>query len=600
MEKRLVLAVIVSIVFFFLWSWLFSPALPPRSLEESFDGVSAPAGESLPDGGTGLQPSTTGGDRPGDQRPIMTKAAGGAPSIPGILGATAAVADPDITPGVEIAAEGEEIIEIDTDLYKIRLSNRGALVTSWKLLDYLNDEGEPLDLVSPAAADLNIQPLQILVDDPGATSRLRDALYRVERDEYQVEGRRIIDVQFTYADGRGLAATKTLRIDAGGYLGEFSAAVRVAGRPVTPYVLWGAGFAAHTGLEKGYYADGSWAVAEINGEVEFRSQAQIEPDEPWGLTGNIAWAGVSDKYFAAVFIPDTPVPGRTHAEMHRRVRDGREQFYLSMLLLIPGANHYLLYVGPKDYEVLQAQHRGLDGLLDFGWFWFVAEPMFKALKFLYGYVGNYGWAIILLTIAIRLLLFAFMHKTQVNMKKMQDKMKNVQPKMKALRERFKKLERKAMEKRDAGTRQKVRQQLNEETMALYRREGVNPMGQMGGCLMLLLQMPIFLGFLKVLTLAIELRKAPFILWIGDLSQMDPWRVTPIVMGATMLIQQMMTSSAIPDPTQRRMMYMMPVVFTFFMLNMPSGLVLYWLVNNLLAIGQQYLVNRQVQAEGKTP
>jgi len=598
MEKRLVLAVLVSIVFFFLWSWLFNPAVPPQLPEKSINGAEAPPIESLPEGATGPQPTATGEARPADERPSLTDAAGGVPSIPGIPGTAAGAADPDIATGVEISAEVEEIIAIDTDLYAIRLSNRGAQVISWKLLDYQNDDGQPLDLVSAAAADLNIRPLQILVDDPDATTRLRDSLYRVERREHEMEGRRILDVLFTYADGHGLAATKTLRIDAAGYLGEFGAAVRVAGRPVAPYVLWGAGFAAHTGLEKGYYADGSWAVAEINGDVEFKGQAQIEPGEPWGLTGNIAWAGMSDKYFAAVLLPDSPVPGRTHAEMHRLVRDGREQFYLSMLLLIPGVNHYSVYVGPKDFDILQAQNRGLNRLLDFGWFWFIAEPMFKALKFLYRYVGNYGWAIVLLTIGIRLLLFAFMHKTQVNMKKMQDKMKNVQPKMKALRERFKKLERKAVEKRDAGGRQKVRQQLNEEMMALYRREGVNPMGQMGGCLMLLLQMPIFLGFLKVLTLAIELRKTPFILWIDDLSQMDPWRVTPIIMGATMLIQQMMTASAIPDQTQRRMMYMMPVVFTFFMLNMPSGLVLYWLVNNLLAIGQQYLVNRQVEGEGK--
>ncbi len=598
MEKRIVLAVIVSIVFFFLWSWLFNPAVPPQLPEEAIEGAGAPPIESLPDGATGPQPTASGGLQPVVERPSLTDGTGGFPSIPGIPGAVAGAADPDIPTGVEISAEAEEIITIDTDLYAIRLSNRGAQVTSWKLLDYQDDDGEPLDLVSAAAAELNIRPLQILVDDPDATTRLRNALYRVERKEHQVEGRRILDVMFTYADGRGLAATKTLRIDTAGYLGEFGAAVRVAGRPVAPYVLWGAGFAAHTGLEKGYYADGSWAVAEIDGKVESKGQAQIEPGEPWGLTGNIAWAGMSDKYFAAVLLPDTPAPGRTHAEMHRLIRDGREQLYLSMLLLIPGVNRYSIFVGPKDFDILQAQNRGLSGLLDFGWFWFIAEPMFKALKFLYRYVGNYGWAIILLTIAIRMLLFAFMHKTQVNMKKMQDKMKHLQPKVKALRERFKKLERKAQEKRDAGGRQKVRQQLNEEMMALYRREGVNPMGQMGGCLMLLLQMPIFLGFLKVLTIAIELRKTPFILWIDDLSQMDPWRVTPIIMGATMLIQQMMTSSAIPDQTQRRMMYMMPVVFTFFMLNMPSGLVLYWLVNNLLAIGQQYLVNRQVQGEEK--
>ncbi|MEE9292651.1 MAG: membrane protein insertase YidC, partial [Acidobacteriota bacterium] len=502
MEKRLVLAVIVSIVFFFLWSWLFNPAVPPKLPEEAIDDAGAPAIERLPDGATGPQPTAADRDRFGEERPRLTDAARGIPSIPGIPVAAAGAADPDIPTGVEISAEGEEIITIDTDLYAIRLSNRGAQVTSWKLLDYQDDDGEPLDLVSSAAADLNIRPLQILVDDPDATTRLRDALYRVERKEHQIEGRRILDVLFTYADGQGLAATKTLRIDAAGYLGEFGAAVRVAGRPVSPYVLWGAGFAAHTGLEKGYYADGSWAVAKINGDVEFQGQAQIEPGEPWGITGNISWAGMSDKYFAAVLIPDTPVPGRTHAEMHRLVRDGREQFYLSMLLLIPGVNRYSVFVGPKDYDILQAQNRDLDGLLDFGWFWFIAEPMFKALKFLYGYLGNYGWAIILLTIAIRMLLFAFMHKTQVNMKRMQDKMKNLQPKVKSLRERFKKLERKAVEKRDTGGRQKVRQQMNEEMMALYRREGVNPMGQMGGCLMLLLQMPIFLGFLKVLTIAI--------------------------------------------------------------------------------------------------
>ncbi len=588
MEKRLVLAVIVSIAFFFVWSWLFTPPPRERPPGESGDGGPAPIAG---DGGSG---GSTGEPEKDGATPILRDAAGVTPALPEIAGSPGP-ADPGIPEGSIVEALSEKVVSIETDLYSIRLTNRGARVVSWQLTDFRDDEGNQLDLVSTAATQLDILPLQILVDDGGATTRLRDALYRVERTEHTVEGRRVIDVGFTYADGAGLAAKKTLRIDAEGYLGEFTAAALVGGRPAAVYPVWGAGFGAHTGLETGYYADGSWAVVDLEGKTEFRGQAKIEPGEPWLVSGNISWAGVSDKYFAAVLVPDAPVQGRTQAEMHRLVREGREQFYLSMLILLPGVQRYGLFVGPKDYDILQELPKGLERLLDFGYFGFIAVPMFWALKYLHGYVANYGWAIILLTIAIRLLLFPFMHKTQVNMKRMQDKMKKIQPKMKALRERYRKLEQKAREKRDIGKRQKLRQQMNEEMMGLYKQEGVNPMGQMGGCLMLLLQMPIFFGFYKVLTIAIELRKAPFILWIDDLSIMDPWRITPIVMGGTMLVQQLMTSSAIPDPTQRRMMYMMPIVFTFFMLNMPSGLVLYWLVNNLLAIGQQYLVNKQAEA-----
>jgi YidC/Oxa1 family membrane protein insertase len=592
MEKRLVLALLMSVAFFLLWTWLFPPPAPQPPPDQG-----APY-ETIAPGRLPPEPRAPGDEGGGAATPVLNGAAIGTTHLPSVAGATAAVKAPGVAEDAEIGAEIEETISVDTDLYAIQLTNRGARVTSWKLKDYLDDEGDPLELISPAAAQLEILPLQVLVDDPDATARLRDALYRIERNEDTVEGRRFTKVTFTYGDGRGLAASKTLRIASDGYLGDIQVATQVGGRPVTPYLVWGAGFGRHTGLESGYYADGSWAVANIDGSVELKGQGKIKPGEPWLLTGSVTWAGMSDKYFAAVLVPDSPVQGNIQAEMHRLVREGREQFYLSMVLLLPGVNHYTLFVGPKDHDVLQTLDRGLDGLLDFGFFSIIALPMFKALKFLHGYLGNYGWAIIVLTIAIRLLLFPFMHKSQVNMKKMQDQMKKVQPKLKAMRERYKKLERKEIEKKNVGARQRLRQKMNEETMALYKTEGINPMGQMSGCLMLLLQMPIFLGFLKVLTLAIELRKAPFILWIRDLSQKDPFWITPIVMGATMLVQQMMMSSAMPDPTQRRIMYLMPIVFTFFMLSMPSGLVVYWLVNNLLAIGQQYLVNRQVQTDNK--
>jgi YidC/Oxa1 family membrane protein insertase len=174
-------------------------------------------------------------------------------------------------------------------------------------------------------------------------------------------------------------------------------------------------------------------------------------------------------------------------------------------------------------------------------------------------------------------------------------MKRLNPKLKALKDRFQKLERAAVQKGGAGARAKVRQQMNEETMALYKEEGINPFASMSGCLPLLAQMPILYAFYTVLTISIELRHAPFMLWVRDLSLHDPYYVTPILMGTTMLIQQFMTSAAIADPVQRRMMYVMPLMFTWFFLNLPSGLVLYWLVNNLIGILQQYLVNKEADA-----
>jgi len=168
-----------------------------------------------------------------------------------------------------------------------------------------------------------------------------------------------------------------------------------------------------------------------------------------------------------------------------------------------------------------------------------------------------------------------------------------------MRERYHRLERKEVEKGSATRRHQLRQQMNQEMMDLYKEEGINPLGSMSGCLPLLLQLPILYAFYRILTISIELRGAPFVFWIVDLSQRDPYYVTPIVMGATMLVQQMMTSATIADPAQRRMMMIMPIMFTGFFINLPSGLVLYWLTSNLLGILQQYLINKEVESEAKT-
>jgi YidC/Oxa1 family membrane protein insertase len=382
-------------------------------------------------------------------------------------------------------------------------------------------------------------------------------------------------------------------------MAEIDTAAEVGGRPVTPGLAWGAGFEQEQVEASETMGVGTRAVISAGGRIEQHYQAAIKPDAPWGQEGAIAWAGVENKYFAAIFVPQNATSVRARAESLRLIEGGREHFHLMFTLLAPGTTHQHLFVGPKDYDVLKAAGLGLEGMLDFGFFGFIAKPLFFLLKLVERYLGNYGWAIVALTVVIRLVFFPFMHRGQLKMRLMQEKMKKIQPRLKSLQERYQKLERKEGQKGGIAARQRLRQEKNDETMRIYKEEGVNPFSSMSGCLPLLAQMPILYGFYTILTIAIELRQAPFMLWVRDLSMKDPYYVTPLLMGATMLIQQVMTSSAIPDPAQRRMMYFMPILFTWFFINLPSGLVLYWLVNNLLGIVQQYLVNKEADARQRS-
>jgi len=229
-----------------------------------------------------------------------------------------------------------------------------------------------------------------------------------------------------------------------------------------------------------------------------------------------------------------------------------------------------LFVGPKDIDILKAQGDSLEKSLDLGWFTEIAKPMLYSIKFFYKYVGNYGVAIIIITIILKVLFFPLTHKSYKSMKGMQ----KIQPEMTKLREKYK-------DDRDT---------MNKEVMALYREHKVNPMG---GCLPMVVQIPVFFALYKSLMFSIELRHAPFFLWVTDLADKDPYYVTPVIMGVTMFIQQKMTPSQM-DPMQQKIMLALPVVFTFMFLSFPSGLVLYWLVNNVLTIGQQMYINKLVK------
>jgi len=227
------------------------------------------------------------------------------------------------------------------------------------------------------------------------------------------------------------------------------------------------------------------------------------------------------------------------------------------------------YVGEKNFQTLKSIDPILTNVVEYGWFTFAAKPLFALLSWLYGIFGNWGWAIIALTAIIRLVLYPLTYKGMVSMQKMKD----LAPKMKELKEKYK------------GDPQR----LNQATMDMYKKHGANPLG---GCLPMLLQIPVFFAIYRVLLNAVELQGAPWILWIDDLSRMDPYYVLPVLMGASMFLQQRMTPNNFTDPMQEKIMKYLPVIFTFFFVTFPSGLVLYWFVNNLFSILQQFIVNQQ--------
>jgi len=305
----------------------------------------------------------------------------------------------------------------------------------------------------------------------------------------------------------------------------------------------------------------------------------IETDDPEDLVKEprqyaegLKWSAFENKYFIQAVIP---LSGNT-AKVQVNHLSGivRNIFESTESTLSVGQEFrydYLLYFGPRDIDILNDVNYDLANAIDFGFFTLIAKPLLHILKFFYSFFGNYGVSIILLTVIIKLLFWPLTHKSYASMKDMQ----KLQPEMQKIRDKFK----------------NDRERQNRELMELYKTHRVNPLG---GCLPMVVQIPVFFALYKVLMDAIELRQAPFALWITDLSLKDPYYVTPLIMGVTMFIQQKLTPSTM-DPTQAKVFMLMPIIFTFLFLNFPSGLVLYWLVNNLLTILQQYIIHKKPAA-----
>jgi len=312
----------------------------------------------------------------------------------------------------------------------------------------------------------------------------------------------------------------------------------------------------------------------INNEIEKKNLSDIE--EEIIIEGKVAWTAVEEKYFTSALVPLSENPAQVRASKKNEDTVTYKLLY-PFISLNPGEEKtysFFLYIGPKDIDILSSQNALLEKTIDFGWFDIIAKPLLLSLKFFYKYIGNYGLAIILITIIIKILFWPLANKSFKSMKGMQ----NIQPEIAKLKEQYK----------------DNKEEFAKQQMALYKQYNVNPLG---GCLPMLLQIPVFISLYRVLADSIELRHADFItFWINDLSAKDPTYIAPLLMGASMFLQQKMTPST-ADPTQAKMMMFMPLIFTVMFLSFPSGLVIYWLLNNVLSIAQQLYINKKSNVPG---
>lgn len=478
-----------------------------------------------------------------------------------------------------LVAEREQEVTVETDLVKVVLSNRGGVIKRWELKRYLNTDPkqpQPIQLVPAEEKGVSlIPPLTVEVLDARLQERMAKGLYAVSgKDLSLTEGQPTGEIGFSYTDPEtGAQVTKRLAFHHGSYLVDL--AVETSGVSSSTTLSLGTNFGIHQ-WEEGF-------VGFIGPATHIADKLDKATPEKEDLRpGSMKWAAMQDKYFLAAAIPTDAVPhiGVVRKEGERLVSVG---------LRTPAApgtvlSRYRLFVGPKEYDTLAALKIELEETIDFGWFIYgswsfvraVAKPVFYAIRYLHDLTHNYGVAIIIVTIGIKLLLAPLAYKSYKSMKDMAA----VQPELVALQKKY----------------ADDRERLNKELIKLYKDKKVNPVG---GCLPMFFQIPIFVALFNILYMTIELRQAPFMLWVKDLSVQDPYYVLPILMGVTMFIQQKIQPTTM-DPKQAQIMLLLPVFLTFLFVTFPAGLVLYWLTNNVLTIAQQVVTDRYLLPKAPAP
>ncbi len=539
-----------------------------------------------------------------------------ASKAPGRKGAAAA--ETGQAPSLQATSESETVIE--NDVYRIVFTNRGGRVKSWVLKQYTDDKGGQLELVNGVAAEKYGYPLTLWTYDETLRNKVNSALYvATTSSQFPVlssqgpdssssrtsssagggpfdfaQGRLAgtpvapSEIKFVYADG-DVSVEKSYTFDRSGYVVGVRTSVEVKGAQVTAFPMWPAGFGADmTGPQ---YALGQ-IVYQYDDKVERLAIKKISGGGT--LPGPFHWAGVSGQYFAAVFVPQDPknaamVTLHNALEIPHNAGDANSKQMDKVDVLgaavgsLKGASDVRLYVGPKALSDLEAvavpgitgAEPDLRAIVDFGWLGIIARPLFLWLKWMYAHiVPNWGWAILLQTLIINLALMPL----RISQMKSMLKMQRVAPQIKSIQEKYKKY----------SLRDPRKAEMNQEVSALYKKEGVNPAG---GCLPLVIQMPFFFSYYRMLNVAMDLRHAPWV-WIHDLSAPDPLHILSIAIIVTMIAVQRMTPQAGMDPAQQKMMnIMMPGMLGIMSWNLPSGLGLYWSAGQLIGIVQQAVMNR---------
>lgn len=529
---------------------------------------------------------------PSNPNPAATKQVKPAPEVPASPAAKTAAAP--AAPATIRAAGEERSIVIESDLYRVEISNRGAVVRSWQLKKFTDDNTPPrtLDLVhAEAAQQSGIWPLALALDDPDQESAVNSALFEITSSDKVPPPGTILhapaDITLAWSDGH-LEVTKHLKFN-DSYIVTMETSASFDGKPLRAGIAWAGGFGDATAYRAALQTQVfDSAAGKLNTLAAKNLGKSGQTTVRAAVPGIFDFVGIEDLYFAAAFLPpftahgdlaETPITLLGWTQQHTTTNaDGKTETesvpQMAAGIAAPGPVNLRMYVGPKSIEGLKAVRPPLNGLVQFGWWGFIAEPLFYSLRWLHQYVTNYGWAIVVITIAINMVMFPLKVKSMRAMMKMQ----KVGPEVKAIQERYKKY----------SMRDPRKAEMNKEVMAVYSREGINPLGS---CWPTLIQMPIWFGLYRMLAYTIELRHAPWIGWIHDLSARDPYYILPAVMAISMYFMQKMTPTPGMDPAQAKMMGLTPLIFGGMFAFSPSGLALYILASNMVGIGQQWYLYR---------
>jgi YidC/Oxa1 family membrane protein insertase len=545
MEVRLLLAFLLMGAVMFVFQYLSPTAPPPKPPQKQT--------------ATATEPATPAAPPPAAAAPTPPPTAEPAATGPPTSAATVAHVEPPLV--------------IETDLYKIALSNQGGTVRSWQLKKWPNNENKPLELVNTASGLDYPFSLHFTAAQPA--TRVNWAWYQQTVDP---DG---LGVTYDFSDGH-VRVHKILRFQKNSYLSTVSSEVTLDGKPLPHMIQWRGGFGdltvpAPSANQRTLYFD--VPNNKLN-EQTVKDAAKA----PLVNEGQFSFGGLADNYFAAVFLAEGigSVKQISFADTVPTVLNQKPDMYSGMAISDGEANRFDVFVGPKDIDLLRSVNPKLEQVVDFGWLSVLAKPLFLIVKWVKNsLVHNFGWAIVIVTIVLNVMLFPLRMGSMKSARKMQA----LKPQVDAIKEKVKGLP--FTDPRAAEAKQKE--------MDLYKANGVNPMG---GCAPMLIQMPFFFAFYKVFTVSVEMRGAPW-LWVKDLSQPEtlPIHILPIIMIASQFFMQKMTPQpAGVDPAQQKMMMFMPLMFGFFFYNLSSGLVLYYLTSNLVGMGLQWFFNKTAMAD----